>query len=293
MTALPLSAVTVVSVCYKSDRLIRDLVTAIPEQTPIVLVDNGRTNTFANLPADRNVKIVRLDNNLGFGRGCNAGADAAETPWILFLNPDASPYPGAIEALLEAATQYPSAVAFNPRICNEDGSPYFKRRSWLLPRQLYMKKGWPSEDAVVPILSGAALFVSKKSFDFVGGFDPNIFMYHEDDDLSLRLGALGELRFVRDSRIAHSAGHSSGRSPEIARFKAYHMARSRVYAGQKHHRPFPKTSTLLQACLLLLSPYVLFSARRRAKAIGFLQGALANIWSDFLDAGTLGSRKKP
>ncbi|MRG63899.1 glycosyltransferase [Rhizobium pusense] len=293
MTALPLSAVTVVSVCYKSDMLIRDLVTAIPEQTPIVLVDNGRTNTFANLPANRNVRIVRLDNNLGFGRGCNAGADAAETPWILFLNPDARPYPGAIEALLEAATQYPSAVAFNPRIYNEDGSPYFKRRSWLLPRQLYMKKGWPSEDAVVPILSGAALFVSKKSFDYIGGFDPNIFMYHEDDDLSLRLGALGELRFVRDSRIVHSAGHSSGRSSEIARFKAYHMARSRVYAGQKHHRPFPKTSTLLQACLLLLSPYVLFSARRRAKAIGFLQGALANIWSDFLDAGTLRSREKP
>jgi len=293
MTALPLSAVTVVSVCYKSDMLIRDLVTAIPEQTPIVLVDNGRTNTFANLPANRNVRIVRLDNNLGFGRGCNAGADTAETPWILFLNPDARPCPGAIEALLEAATQYPSAIAFNPRIYNEDGSPYFKRRSWLLPRQLYMKKGWPSEDVVVPILSGAALFVSKKSFDYIGGFDPNIFMYHEDDDLSLRLGALGELRFVRDSRIVHSAGHSSGRSPEIARFKAYHMARSRVYAGQKHHRPFPKTSTLLQACLLLLSPYVLFSARRRAKALGFLQGALANIWSDFSDAGTLKSQKKP
>lgn len=293
MTALPLSAVTVVSVCYNSDRLIRDLVTAIPEQTPIVLVDNGRTNTFANLPADRNVRIVRLDNNLGFGRGCNAGADAAETPWILFLNPDAKPYPGAIEALLEATTQYPSAVAFNPRIYNEDGSPYFKRRSWLLPRQLYMKKGWPSEDAVVPILSGAALFVSKKSFDYIGGFDPNIFMYHEDDDLSLRLAALGELRFVRDSRIVHSAGHSSGRSPEIAKFKAYHMAQSRIYAGQKHHRPFPKSSTLLQGCLLLLSPHALFSARRRAKALGFLQGALANIWSDLLDAGSLRFGKEP
>ncbi len=293
MTALPLSAVTVVSVCYKSDRLIRDLVTAVPVQTPIVLVDNGRTNTFANLPADRNVRIVRLDTNLGFGRGCNAGANAAETPWILFLNPDAKPYPGAIEALLEAATKYPSAVAFNPRIYNEDGSPYFKRRSWLLPRQLCMKKGWPSEDAVVPILSGAALFVSKASFDYVGGFDPNIFMYHEDDDLSLRLAALGELRFVRTSTIVHSAGHSSGRSPEIARFKAYHMAQSRIYAGRKHQRPFPRTLTLLQGCLLLLSPHVLYSPRRRAKALGFLQGTLAKIRSELSNAGPLRFDKEP
>lgn len=293
MTALPLSAVTVVSVCYKSDRLIRDLVTAIPEQTPIILVDNGHTNTFADLPPDRNVRVVKLDNNLGFGRGCNAGADVAQTSWILFLNPDARPNPGAIEALLEAATQYPSAVAFNPRIYNEDGSPYFKRRSWLLPRQFYMKKGWPSEDAVVPVLSGAALLVSKKSFDYIGGFDPNIFMYHEDDDLSLRLAALGELRFVRNSTIVHSAGHSSGRSPEIARFKAYHMAQSRIYAGQKHHRPFARTSTLLQGCLLLLSPQVLFSARRRAKAVGFLQGTLAKIWSELLNAEPLRSQKEP
>lgn len=293
MTALPLSAVTVVSVCYNSDRLIRDLVTAIPEQTPIVLVDNGRTNTFANLPADRKVRILRLDNNLGFGRGCNAGADAADTPWILFLNPDAKLCPGAIEALLEAATQYPSAVAFNPRIYNEDGSPYFKRRSWLLPRQLYMKKGWPSEDAVVPILTGAALFVSKKSFDCIGGFDPNIFMYHEDDDLSLRLAALGELRFVRNSTVVHSAGHSSGRSPEIAKFKAYHMAQSKIYAGQKHNRPFSRTLTLLQGCLLLLSPQVLFSPRSRAKAFGFLQGALAKIGSEVLDAKPVGPQKGP
>ncbi|TRB05586.1 glycosyltransferase family 2 protein [Agrobacterium tumefaciens] len=293
MTALPLSTVTVVSVCYKSDGLVRDLVASIPDETPIVLVDNGHTNTFGDFTPKKNIRIVRLDDNLGFGRGCNAGAKVAETPWILFLNPDARLNPGAIEALLEAATKYTSAFAFNPRIYNADGSPYFKRRSWLLPRQLYMKKGWPSEDAVVPVLSGAALFVSKRSFDYVGGFDPNIFMYHEDDDLSLRLAALGELRFVRNSTVVHSAGHSSGRSPEIARLKAYHMAQSRIYAGQKHHRPLAKTSTLLQGCLLLLSPYVLVSARRRAKALGFLRGALSKIWSEALIINSLKTPKEP
>lgn len=291
MTASPLSTVTVVSVCFRSDKLIRELVNAIPEQTPIILVDNGNTNTFADLPTDRNVRIVKLRYNVGFGRGCNAGADIVQTPWILFLNPDAKLNPGAIEALIEASVQYPSAIAFNPRIYNDDGSPYFKRRSWLLPRRSYMKKGWPTGDAVVSVLSGAALFVSKRSFDSIGGFDPNIFMYHEDDDLSLRLASLGELRFVRNSTIVHSAGHSSGRSPEIAKFKAYHMAQSRIYAGQKHHIRFAKTSTLLQGCRLLLSPQIFFSARRRAKAIGFLQGALAKIRSELLNAESPRSHK--
>ncbi|KAA3498884.1 glycosyltransferase family 2 protein [Rhizobium rhizogenes] len=273
MAKLQLSAVTVVCVCYKSDALIPDMIASIPDETPIVLVDNGRNNSLSNLPAGRSINIVRLAENLGFGRGCNAGAEVVQTQWILFLNPDARLQPGALEALLEASEQYPSAIAFNPRIANADGSEYFKRRSWLLPRSRYMKKGWPDADSPVPVLSGAAFFVSKQNFEKVGGFDPNIFLYHEDDDLSLRLAQLGQLMFVRNSQIIHAAGHSSGRSPEIARLKAFHMARSRIYTGIKHKRPFPKTSTFFQALALLVSPSVLVSARRRAKAVGFLEGA--------------------
>ncbi|WP_144579157.1 glycosyltransferase family 2 protein [Agrobacterium sp. DE0009] len=274
MPGLSLSDVTIVTVCYKTDALIADMIATVPDPSPIILVDNGKTNNFPTLPPHRDIKIVALEENQGFGRGCNAGAAAAQTPWILFLNPDARLANGAIEALLEAISRHPSAVAFNPQISNADGSQYFKRRSWLLPRNRYMQKGWPRKDTIVPILSGAALFVSKQNFDAVNGFDPNIFLYHEDDDLSLRLAQLGQLVFVSDARVTHDAGHSSGRSAEIARLKAYHMAQSRIYTGVKHQRPLPRLSTLIQALALILSPTVLLSARRRAKASGFLEGAV-------------------
>ena len=39
------------------------------------------------------------------------------------------------------------------------------------------------------MLSGLALLVRKRDFDAVGGFDPEIFLYCEDDDLSPRLEA--------------------------------------------------------------------------------------------------------
>lgn len=278
MASLSLSDVTVVSVCYKSDALIADMIATIPEATPIVLVDNGKTNSFANLPADRDIRIVQLEENQGFGRGCNAGAALVQTPWILFLNPDARLTTGSVEALLEAVARHPLGVAFNPRISNSDGSEYFKRRSWLLPRNRYMKKGWPVADTVVPVLSGAAFFVAKQKFVAVEGFDPAIFLYHEDDDLSLRLAKLGQLVFVRDALVYHTAGHSSGRSPEIARLKAFHMAQSRIYAGKKHQRPLVVFSTLMQAAALFASPAIIYSARRRAKAAGFLAGAASTIF---------------
>lgn len=267
--------VTVISVCYKSESVVANMVSSIPEETPIILVDNGGTNQFQDFPANRNIRIIKLDKNEGFGRGCNAGAQAATTPWLLFLNPDARLDDGAVEALLSATERYPTASAFNPRIANSDSTPYFKRRSWLLPRSKYMARGWPTQDSPVSVLSGAAIFVSSAIFCASTGFDPNIFLYHEDDDLSLRLAKFGPLMFIRDAFIVHASGHSSGRSPAVTRFKAFHMAKSRIYTGKKHKRPFPLLSTICQAIFLFLSLGMLFSARRRAKAWGFFQGIIS------------------
>lgn len=275
MTSFPICDVTVISVCYKSDAVIGEMVDSIPQKTPVILVDNGITNSFESVPPCRNVKIVELAENEGFGRGCNAGAAEAKTKWLLFLNPDAHLEKGALEALLKAAKQYPEASAFNPRISNSDGSAYFKRRSCLLPRREYMKRGWPKSDCQVPVLSGAAIFVSKGKFDAIGGFDPMIFLYHEDDDLSLRLRKLGPLMFILDALVVHAGGHSSGRSPDVAYFKAHQMARSRIYAGHKHKRPMPMFFALLDVTIQWLAPLTLLSRRRRAKARGYVTGLLS------------------
>ncbi|WP_296072115.1 glycosyltransferase family 2 protein [uncultured Agrobacterium sp.] len=277
MSKLTSQEVTIVTVCYKSGDVISDMINSIPIEVPIVLVDNGCAESFPDFKERRHVTIVRLSENMGFGRGCNAGAAVASTPWIFFLNPDARLKTGAIDALLDAAARLPSATAFNPKILNSDGTQYFKRRSWLLPRRNRLPKGWPQTDTIVPVLSGAALFVSKEKFDLVGGFDPNIFLYHEDDDLSLRLAAFGPLYFVRGATVEHAGGHSSTRSASVSRLKAFHMAQSRVYTGRKHKRRFAKLSTLMQGTLLLISPLNIFYARRRAKAIGFIGGAIISL----------------
>ncbi|TWD46032.1 GT2 family glycosyltransferase [Agrobacterium vitis] len=270
-----LEDVTVVSVCYNSSEIIGGLIDSLPLGVSIVLVDNGGTNKFPKFAPDRRVKIVRLAQNEGFGRGCNAGAAEATTPYLLFLNPDVRVEEGAIEALLRAAHAYPEASAFNPRLINSDGSAYFKRRSYLLPRAQHLKRGWPDTDCQVPVLSGAAIFVRKQLFDSIGGFDPKIFLYHEDDDLSLRLKALGPLMFVRDAGVVHAKGYSSGRSPTVAAFKAFHMAQSRIYTGKKHHRPAPLLSAAWHCFVSSLLPFNWFSSRRRAKLGGFCRGVLS------------------
>ena len=141
-----------------------------------------------------------------------------------------------------------------------------------------MPRRWPDQDAEVTVLMGSALFVRRSEFQAVDGFDENIFLYHEDDDLSRRLRAeRGPIMFIRDAFVTHLAEKSSGSSNATFYFKRYHQARSRVYAAQKHGRPAPFTITLIGGLLACLAPDMLYSSQRRAKSWGILRGVLSTL----------------
>lgn len=274
--------VTIVTVCYNSEAVLPAMLASVPEGARVIIVDNAsKTRDGVRAIATRHgARLIEMDANMGFGVACNAGAAAAETEFVLFLNPDAALRPGALEALRDAARRYPQAAAFNPRITHEDGSVHFKRRSNLLPRGEWLPRGWPEAEGEVPVLVGSAIFITKANFDAVGGFDPHIFLYYEDDDLSLRLRrAIGPLIFVPGAEVMHMGGASSARSVAVARIKGHHLGRSRVYAAVKHGVAWGRTAALVEAALGAVSPLVLISKRKRAKE----WARLAATWRGCLD----------
>ncbi len=269
--------VTIISICYDSSAVLEPMLEAIPMNAPTIVVDNASNDTeqTRRIALSHRVTLVELPTNVGFGRACNLAAERAQTEFLLFLNPDCILGPGALAHLVTAAKRYPAAVAFNPAMRSSDGRDYFKRGSVLLARDRWHTRTAPSADKIVPVLSGAALFVRRAAFEEVGGFDPAIFLYHEDDDLSLRLARLGDLMFVRDAVVLHEGGASSPRTTSVAALKGWHMGRSRVYAARKHGLAFPFAWPLLQAVARTGAPETLFSARKRAKHIAFLRGIMS------------------
>ncbi len=269
--------VTIVSVCYNSSLVVRRLLKTVPIGVSTVLVDNasGDIAVTRQVAKTHGAELIELSDNIGFGRACNIAAKRVPTEFLLFLNPDCLLEPDALLHLLAAAAEYPNAVAFNPALQGANGRSYFKRGSVLLARNRWHARGAPRHDKSVPVLSGAALFVRRSAFEEVEGFDPAIFLYHEDDDLSLRLARLGDLMFIRNAVVRHDAGSSSPRTPSIAALKAWHMGRSRVYASRKHGLALPFARPLLQAMAQACAPDIVFSARKRAKQIAFLRGVLS------------------
>lgn len=270
--------VSVVTVSYNSAGVLPGMIASLPAGVELIVVDNASADVeqTAALAAQAGGRLVRLERNLGFGAGCNRGAAAARGRYILFLNPDAELAPGALAALVAAAEAHPGAGGFNPRIRRANGRPFFLHRSALLPRREWTRPGWPGADGPVPVLSGAALFVRRADFAAVGGFDEAIFLYHEDDDLSLRLARqVGPLRFVGAAEVMHRLGSSTPPSPAVQRLKARHMALSRVYAQRKHGRRGAAAVSVARALALLALPSTWLRPDKRRKRLAAAGGALA------------------
>ncbi|MEO1555472.1 MAG: glycosyltransferase family 2 protein [Pseudomonadota bacterium] len=279
------SSVTIVTVSYNSMAVLPAMLESVPKGTPVVVVDNASSDAAAlKALADAYGATLHLNTrNVGFGPACNQGATKAETEFLLFLNPDAALQPGAIDALMVAANTYPDASGFNPRILDQNGSQSFKRGSKIRPKER-LRGPIPTEDTEVSVLTGSAIFCRRALFNEIGGFDPAIFMYHEDDDLSFRLREHGPLMYCHNANVVHLSGHGSPRLPQVAAFKAYYSARSRAYTLGKYGHPRPKLATLVAAMFRTIGPDTLFVKRRRAKNIGYLKGAL----SAFRDGGRNG-----
>lgn len=271
-----MSSISAISIAYSSMTVLPGMAASLPVDIPLVLVNNGPDDGIVAWAAARSIRLLTPAQNLGFGTACNLGAAGATSDFLLFLNPDARLDPDALAQLLQAARLHPDASAFGPVLINAAGRPRYKRNSYLLPRAQKPPRDPGTANRSVAVLSGAVLLVRRAAFEQVKGFDPNIFLYFEDDDLSLRLSqSAGPLILVPMARAHHAAGTSSPPSPGLSQFKGFHWARSRIYVGRKHGLRLPWLSGLWDGLSHLASPKSWTDATHRAEAIGRIKGALS------------------
>ncbi len=207
-----------------------------------IVVDNASRDGSAELAERSGARVLRLPRNEGYGRANDAGIRASAAELILVANPDVVLDPGAAAALVAAADRYPDAALLAPRIVEPDGRFFFQPRS-LLATRLANPTGAPCRpegDACAPFLSGACFLIRREVFLAVGGFDPAIFLFYEDDDLCRRLTDAGHaLVHVHDAVARHGRGRSSGPAPGRIVRSRWHQAWSRAYVSRKYGLPPP------------------------------------------------------
>lgn len=255
------------------------------EGAGIIVVDNASRDGSADLAASCGATLVRLPRNEGYGRANNAGIAAASSEFVLVCNPDAVADPGCVAALVAAADRYPDAGLLAPRIVEPDGRFFFQPRS-LLARYLTNPGGrlaLPEGDVCVPFLSGACFLIRRELALALGGFDPSIFLFYEDDDLCRRVADAGHaLVHVHEAVVRHARGASSAPAPGRIFRSRWHQAWSRAYVSRKYGLPDPapgmaaiNTVKAALSALTLRRPLIERYGGSAAGAWAFLRGRTA------------------
>lgn len=207
----------------------------------VILVDNASADgeverAAASHAGDARFRLLRNGANLGFGPACNRGAALARGDALLFLNPDCDLRKDAVTAFRTAAATDPRIGVLGADVRAPDGSAARgnRRRDPSLLRALASMTGlsrWetgrpclagvevssPPPVRPLPVeyleaISGACIYMPRKAFDRVGGFDEAYFLHVEDLDLCRRVRDAGMLvAFAPGAMAVHAQGSSSRR----------------------------------------------------------------------------------
>ena len=198
----------------------------------VVVVDNGsEDDSYARFQAElADCELVRLEENIGFAGASNVGARALAGEAYLFVNNDAFvEKPGSVMALL-ACLEDEEVGVVAPRVLNPDltlqptvvptSSPLVElvRASGLsrfVPNavQPNWSTHWDHGEArEVQAVNGAVLLVRGRTWEELGGFDEQAYMYAEDLDLCWRARENGwKVWFTPEAEFVHLGNVASGR----------------------------------------------------------------------------------
>jgi N-acetylglucosaminyl-diphospho-decaprenol L-rhamnosyltransferase len=237
---------TVVIPTLNARDLLRDALASLTGQA-VVVVDNGSTDGTAEMVAGEfpAVRLLRNEENLGFGRAVNRGAAEAEGDVLVLLNNDVVCEPDFVTRLCEPFEDERVGMAAgvlvqaaSPELIDSAGIEI--DRTLLAFDYLWNRPVGELEHAADPLgpCGGAAAY-RLSAFREAGGFDDAFFAYWEDVDLALRLRLAGwECRLAPAARALHRHGSTLGASSPAARRlesfgRAYVLAKHRVPRGPR------------------------------------------------------------
>jgi GT2 family glycosyltransferase len=298
---MTLDSLTVVIANYGTpDYTIRAARALIADGVParrIVVVDNGSTDeSFARFEQHiPDTRLVRLDENIGFARASNRGAEELPGEAFMFVNSDAFLHsPGTAERMVAWLRDTRIGVVV-PRLLNEDETLQpnvvpTSRPSVALVRASGLSRLVPNRfqprwsthwdhasTREIEAANGAVLLVRGETWHALGGFDEDLFIYAEDLDLCWRARRRGWIVwFVHNAEFVHVGGGATGgdwMEPE----RAARIGRSEARMIRRHLRRPAAEATLALMSAGLGARLVAFRALGNPRAAAAMRGAMRGL----------------
>ncbi|GAB1856631.1 hypothetical protein MHTCC0001_14660 [Flavobacteriaceae bacterium MHTCC 0001] len=194
----------------------------------VIIVDNNSNDNQLNHFLDNfpDFKFVQNTGNYGFSNGNNLGESIAKGTFLLFLNPDTIVSTHALNVLIKQAKEYDDYGIMACTKLNNDGKPekeirFFPKLSTLLgisrvlhrlanKQRINLKYSTDKLTVFPDWVSGSIIFMSRKWFEKINGWNEDYWLYLEDVDLCKRItNAGGKVALTRQTHIIHNHGGAS------------------------------------------------------------------------------------
>ncbi|PKH05984.1 glycosyltransferase family 2 protein [Moritella sp. Urea-trap-13] len=205
---------------FKAARVVNNVEKILTQQgdfeTEVIIIDNsidsGNQQILSQYQDTDNVTLIFNQQNNGYTRGSNQGADLCSGDYLLFVNPDIEWKSASI--LADIVTIYkrdPEIGIVGTRQLNDDGStPDTVRRFPNLIAQVVRRtslRNWPLlkgiadyyeyvefdyfKPANVDWLQSSFMAISRDVWNKIGGFDSRYFIFMADPDICYKCWELG------------------------------------------------------------------------------------------------------
>lgn len=296
--------ISIIVLNFNGRQWLEKCIPTIKQQTytpiEIIVTDNDSTDDSREWLTKHHpdVKILKHNENYGYAKANNLGAESALGEFLFFLNNDTELRAYTIERLAAAWKSGSVVSGHQLRTWEKDtegsagagvdifGYPYVEDA----PRQTR-----------IFYADGAMIFVKKDDFMKIGKFDPELFIFEEDIDFSWRAQMFGyKIIPVWDAHLLHYGGSTV---PGNIKGKKYISSYFRRYLNEKNimrnilkNYSFPLCLIILSALLVLhLGEIIVLSCLMKWNAVQcYLKAYLWNIknWKNTMEFRQMVQRKR-
>ena len=233
-------SISVVIISYKSDHLLQNLITSIPEHYEIIVIENSlQTKTKINLENKfSNIKVIIPETNLGYSGGVNLGIKKSKYNFVLVLVADVNVSIKMLLNIEKCIKNFNDFTLIAPVYENSTIHKNFKIFDTTKINKIQIENFELTE---VDEIDGACFLVNKNEFEYPEILDDNFFLYFETTDLCHRLKLNKKKMYIVDNlKFTHIGLASSEKKYafEILVNRNWHYCWSKFYFFKKNYNYF-------------------------------------------------------
>ena len=220
---------TIILISYKSEKKIKTFIKEIPKDIKVVIVENSK-NILLKKSIEKKYKniTVFIQENNGVSASINFAVKKVKTKYFLQISPDIQFKFKQLNIFFKIAKELNNKFsALGPRFLNVKTKSHKQIKGDL-------------DIGSINSIQGSFMFINKKRFKEIKGFDENFFLYFEETDYCKRALNIGFKAYQINEIKVKTKGrtvmvNSKKEKNDLANLLTWHFIWSKYYFTKKNY----------------------------------------------------------